>query len=553
MGKSKSYNRILDYLENEAVDFADAIKNCCIEYLLSPSKKRGITLLLPTSDILRSRIYSLSEGSPEDKQLAVRMISALVIPLNLKNTEDFTTNKDILQNSLHQVIEVRNIDEMCVEFMGDDNSLIAKKDLQFRDASRDGILNVYELTSDAGMPLDSPPAPKIETRIRAQTVASKPRIKKRDISNAIIFTDYDSRRAHQLRSQISMQVENMYARDMVSVMNGKSPLHPYNENVFIESAYSLLWYVMNKEEYYNDVFLGKMLPYVSHREIDFYFFLEPHCIKQSENDYLVPTKIIAEWWREKTIANTKEIYKAIDVHLTRQQPVAMQNTCPLYKDRNAIMATIDESRYQIETAATMPSGVCTNITASTIISEYTKIANIWPPPIAELYKRNKYRKLLEDELRYIAFKQFSKLNNKFDLGDYEEWLAVIANYMHQEPSEKKLRLLKIDKTDQSIDPKDMIREMCTFVQSTYYMFIPMTFEETASFNGKFNGTNERPDVDVSEAIWNIHYDAHVNRRKPSAVSNEHVGGMLKMLYENQKNEMSPEAVKAIEAYLGISN
>src|SRR6185369_13468401 len=127
---------------------------------------------------------------------------------------------------------------------------------------------------------------------------------------------------------------------------GKSPLHPYNENVFIESAYSLLWYVMNKEEYYNDVFLGKMLPYVSHREIDFYFFLEPHCIKQSENDYLVPTKIIAEWWREKTIANTKEIYKAIDVHLTRQQPVAMQNTCPLYKDRNAIMATIDESRYQ---------------------------------------------------------------------------------------------------------------------------------------------------------------------------------------------------------------
>lgn len=550
---SKSYNRIIDYLENEAGDFANAIKNCCIEYMLSPAKKRGITLLLPKDESLRAQIYSLSIGDPDDKQQAVELISSLIIPLNLKTPSDFALNKDILQNSLRRVIEIGEVkgEEVTLAAGG-----VVKIDPRFKDASRDGILNVYMLDSDVGVPLDSPLAAKIPT-------VQRPKKREDGSQTKGIPTDnINNKRAQQLRFQISVQVENIYARDMIDSVEGKSLLRQSRGmNVFIENAYSLLWYVMNKEEYFLDVFLGKMLPYVSHKEIDFYFFLEPHCIKQSENDYLIPTNIIADWWRDKATPNVKEIYKAINIQLSKHSNNNM-NDAAIYKNREVILGAIDKARYQVETAGLNTIG--TNITLTTIINQYIKMAsgnsqheisNIWPAPLARLYKRNKYKKIVEDELRYIAFKQFSKLNNKFDIGDYEEWLAVLANYMHQEPSEKKLRLLKVDKTGQSIDPKDLLHEVCTFVQSTYYMYIPLTAEEAMSYNDKFGGVVERPDVSTSEATWNMHYDSHLNHKKTHQVVNldESVSGLLRILYEDRKNEMSPEAAKAIEAYLGISN
>ncbi len=345
----------------------------------------------------------------------------------------------------------------------------------------------------------------------------------------------NAKKAHQLRYQISTYVENEYARNT-------------NNNSFISHTYSLLYYVMNKDEYYEEIFLHRMLPYVSHTEIDFYFFIEPHRIRQYDDDYLIPTDIIANWWAEKSDNNTLSLhsadtYKLIDMHLDKPIKKTTQN------ERTEIIAAVDECRYKVELNGpiTITDAIIKQYIKAAETNSIGKINNIWPTHIASLYKKNKYKKPIEDEIRYIAFKQFTKIQNKFDVNEYWEWISVIANYFHQEPSEKKLRLLRPSRN--IIDPGDTIREICTFVQSTYFMYTPMTKEESLNYDG----VTDRPDVDICKDIWNIHLLAHNRMSVPQIIKLSNLSASviswMRAMYEQQKNDLDPLLKNELAALL----
>lgn len=479
----RKYNRIIDFLDLEAPDLSESIKSCRAEYLLSPKKKDGIALLLPPLDnYSRKQISLLAKGNDADKKSAIKIISSLIIPQNLKNKDD----------SKHYNLS------------GDEVDLTEQNSKLIESFTSTLPLTIYDYT---------PP----KTR------------KKHEQSKKTL----NAKKAQQIRYQISSQIENDYARNMVNPTNQK--------NAFITATYSLLYHVMNKDEYYEDVFLGRMLPYISHSEIDFYFLLEPHRIQHSEDDYIVPTIVVEDWWKNFSGNTTaiNDIYNLLNKHLS--DPISDIKSL-IYTNRIKLLSTIDECRYAVESNKTVS-------VADVVVKQYLNenMKNKYPEQLAALYKKNRYRKILEDELRYISFKQFTKIQTKFDVNEYEEWLSVIANYMHQEPSEKKLRLLKADRLNNAIDPISAIKEICTFVQSTCYMFIPMTTEESK----EYNGVSERPDVDISEDVWCVHEILHNRILSGSVIKSTQLGpitiALLKSIYESRDENTDMALITELES------
>lgn len=153
------------------------------------------------------------------------------------------------------------------------------------------------------------------------------------------------------------------------------------KNAFITATYSLLYHVMNKDEYYEDVFLGRMLPYISHSEIDFYFLLEPHRIQHSEDDYIVPTIVIEDWWKNFSSNTTaiNDIYNLLNKHLS--DPISNIKSL-VYINRIKLLSTIDECRYAVESNKTVS-------VADVVVKQYLNenMKNKYPEQLAALYKK----------------------------------------------------------------------------------------------------------------------------------------------------------------------
>lgn len=538
MSKAKSYSSILNYLENEDPDIAGVFKDCCVEYIISTRNKSGVTFLRPVDQKFRDMLIDKSLGEPNDKMEAIKLIAALVIPMNLKSAEDFNLNKLIIQNGNRQTIDISSVRAGVVTF---GNGSTATKDAKFKDASQGNNISIYDLKG-SGLPIDAPEAKRLERAVKRNPRGSTKG-----------GYEIEQERANKdLRFQISTQAENIYARDKLA---GK------RTNAFLEYAYSLIYFILTRggDDAKNDIFLSRMLPYVSYQEIDFYFFVEPHAT-HSEDEYLVPTSIIAEWWREYVDNggvngfNMRNIRGAIDNILKGQK----SDSAALYageKMRKRLLDEIQNMRNDVieEGARYSVNSVLKQYRAFAESNTIGGIKNVMPSWLAHRYHANPARKLLEDELRYVTYKIF----RRYDTGDfvrdnYAEVLGMIGNYMHTKPTEEKLKLLNPRKIEFSVDANLNIAETCSFVQSTNYMFISLTGAEANYVNDKLYGQTERPGRE-SENIWNTTLDLHERmgtlvESRPSrtqdapnpASNDEKVKGMLKQIYKTDKANLDPK-------------
>lgn len=529
MPKSKSYPSILEYLENEDPVLADVFRDCCMENMLSSTRRSGVTLLRPVDDSFRKKLVEGSLGDPTEKKMAAKHIAALIIPINLRNAEDFNLNRSMLQNGIRQMVEVTSVKGGVITFA---NGSTASKDNRFKDASKDSNLNIYDITGN-GLPLDAPAAERSARPTRGGGNSSK----------RGGYEIEQSRINKDLRFKIAVQIENIYSRDK---MSGK------RSNAFVECAYSLVYFVLSRcgDETRNNIFLGRMLPYVAYQEIDFYFFIEPHATQQ-EDDYLVPTSIIAEWWREHNEGgiegfSMKNIRQTIDGIISNQR----SDSAAIYGGDKVRKHLLDEIQNMREVVT--ESGV--RYAVDSVIDQYKKmsttnsignIKHVFPSNIASKYRSNPIRKLMEDELRYVTYKIFRRYDSGgFVRDNYENILGMIGNYMHSAPSEANLRILNPNKIELSVDARSNVSEACSFVQSTNYMFIPLTQTEAAYVNEEMYGKTTRPDIE-SENIWNTTLDLHERMgtlvdSRPTSNANEKAKQMLENLYKNDASNLDPK-------------
>ena len=180
----------------------------------------------------------------------------------------------------------------------------------------------------------------------------------------------------------------------------------------------------------------------------------------------------------------------------------------VYTKRNELLEHIRKARKAVQKEI---ENIQPRECVDAVAKVYSKLAEtntidgagpVFPEGLAQIYKNEPGLKMLQDDLRFYLFNEFASLERNFDLGRYNEILNVIGESLHAatlEEMRSQQRVLNKTVIKYMIAPGDMIDHVKLFVNSTVFLFVPMTEEET---NTLAKSSPHRPEPD-SRNIWNI--------------------------------------------------
>lgn len=481
--KPKAYCSIISYLEDNYPDFAEVVNRLCLNGPLSSTKgKNGLTVIIPTAKHIK-KITDLAYSDDVDKvHNAADMILAMCFRDSYKMGKEWETKE--VHNLIFpsQVVTVTGSTGSEVTFEG---GAKAKIDSKFIDSSRKLNLSVWQM-QDGEIAV---------TKDKAAIIKSAKKIKG---NRGAKRGAYDETALDQLgvRSNIALVVENMF---LFNDYQKKLKQEINNENCLLSHALSLVKFIMERDR---ELFYGKVLPMLTYSFIDFYILLEPHKIPTS--DFLIPDPIIDDWWSDKRthtkldiVATVKEINGEISKGTER---------CLFYTDRQKMFELIDGNRKKLnEVLGSSPREVLNEMykiyTELQDDNTINKEGPILPESLHEFYRTNKGLKLLHDELRYLTHNIFDRSETNHDLNIM---FNMIAEVLHE--GEASTKLLKRESLKNMISPNQKIEEIKIFTNSTMFMFVTMTEQET----NIPKSTMTRP-KDLKPVMFNIagdNYEKH---------------------------------------------
>lgn len=530
--KFKTHCRIQDYIEAADPEFAEIIRGTCSDMALGSTKgKPGITFLLPQDKSLRKKIADLAYSDKiEDANKAGDMINAMIFRDVFKSTSDWVSKKDDIPNSLFpaQHVEINTASGKEIIFKSGAKAVL---DENFKDSSRKSNLAVWLLTTgEIPVTTDKPATLKYAKRPRANGSAK---------TGAYEMT---SERSKSYRSMIALEVEKEYA-------NYRRDLNPFSQtgqkrNVYNEYTINLINYILNVV---NDSHLvyDKLLPLISFDVTDFYLLVEPH---KFGGDYLISDTLIREWWDQR------------DKHHCNQQNIAAQienlllngSGCLVYSDRVGVLKAIDEVRTKLQQNILYKPRQC--------IDEIKKFYNelesentingrgpILPPGLHKYYKSEPGLKFIQDEVRYLTYGMFkmSELDPLFDLQRLNNDLNKIAESLFYDQTGNKMpQLLNKAKIEAFINPTHQITEINMFVNSTMFLYIPMTKSEASNLEQKYSVKRPNPENIV---IWNMSKDLYIQHNRVLTSANN--GAAIKAINNINFNNLDPQTRELLKKQL----
>ena len=459
MSKFKTYCRLIDYLDATDPDLAALVRGTCVDLTLGSTKgKPGITLLIPDKEY-RAKISKLAySADPAEATQACDMLNALILRDVFKSGADFMAKRANIPNSLYpsQHVGVKDVKGSTVTF---ESGAVATLDSGFADSSKKKNLAVWHLKGEIPVTSDKPA--KIERGPAGRGMkGGKP---KRGGYDQSVANDLSK----HLRWKIAVAVENEYALNLMQRQTtGRMPADP-----FVRCAMSLVEFLHEKAP---DT-LAAALPLLSVSKADFYFLIEPH----KDGDHLVNDVFIDEWWKQRATHSSGAGCKIIDELLAKQgnaQKVAenRKTAAELLKQCNG-RDCVDK----IEAAYNTAYGGAGDAASL---------------------------KLLQDELRFLIHCSFEDLEAslQFDGGKLGEIVNMIGEYMHKmdgtaEERKSGKKLLNATKLKFAIAPSAEIETIKCFINSTYFMFVPLSAAEARSLP---KSHTERPGPG-SKGVWNI--------------------------------------------------
>jgi hypothetical protein len=135
--------RIFQWVEQQDSEFADAIRQLCLEGALSPGGHvAGVTFLYPEDKAYRAEITAKAYSDAADE--AVRMVESLIIPDILTSGADFNRSGHPIGNRLGVRLDVEKADAKSVKLAGGVEIKLAS---DFRPlAGREGKIAVWVVT-----------------------------------------------------------------------------------------------------------------------------------------------------------------------------------------------------------------------------------------------------------------------------------------------------------------------------------------------------------------------------------------------------------------------
>jgi hypothetical protein len=490
MSKSKTHCRIIHYLEANDPGLAELMRATCADMTLGSTRgKPGITLLSPDKDY-RAKIEKLAYSSdPADATKACDMLNALILRDVFKDGNKFMKQRSNIPNSLYpsQHVGVTRGSSKSVEF---ESGASATLDAGFLDSSKKSNLAVWNLKGEIPVTSDKPA--KIERMQRGG-----PKGAKGDKTGSYMPTSEHSQR---LRYQIALAVENEYM--LCRMQNSASGKHA--EDPYVAKSMSLAAHLMKEDP---DLFEKSILPLISFDKLDFYLMVEPH---NNSGNYLIHDAALETWWNSRSPASVGSTCKKIQA---------------LIGDQSDNLAEIDVVRKRLCELVDAKPRACVDA----IEAEY-----------ATKYSGGSQLKLIQDTLRYVSHCAFTQLESgSFDSGRFNEIVNMIGECMYEAGSGTHTgNLLNKASIKYSIAPTEKIEEVKQFINSTMFMYIPMTEADAQSVKGSVS----RPEPG-SGGVWNIEKDLYVQHTRLLTESDTELEALLE--------KVDPEIRVKLKAKLGL--
>jgi len=515
----KTYCKIIDYVDAVDPEFATIARGVCSDLPMGSLRgKPGITLLLPKDKAFRAKLEKLAySDKTEEANQAGELINALIIRDIMRTPSDWKSRE--VSNSLFpaQAVEVASTTATEVVFKSGARAVL---DTKFKDASRRGNLAIWTLTAGNIPVTTDKPAKKL--------TMGKPGAKTGGYA-------VDNHAARSDRFKIALAVENEYAIHRVQADIGG----PVRRDVYMEYTMSLINHIMNVRKD-TALLYDKVLPLLSCDKLDFYLLVEPH---KEGGSYLLDDDLIREWWTQRTPCITRDVIAAV------QQLLNSGEGARVYTDRAGLMESIAPLRTRVsQFADSRPRGVAEEIHKMYAELESTNMigggANVYPQGLAAYYKANPGLKLIQDELRFLTFGAFTRLeNNKFDYGAFHELTNGIGECLHANSLEARAsaqRLINKNSVRYLISPSEIINEINIFANSTMFLYIPLLGEESENLKQKSSIARPNPDNIV---IYNI---AAANYARHNRILWDN-NGIIDALKTLDLNNIDPLLMQALQA------
>lgn len=489
--KFKTYCKIIDFVEAVDSELADVIKHLCAEGALTSLKgKPGITFLMPEG-AYRTELFKLAySDKPEEAIRAGDMLNALIIRDVFKSPSEWKEREVVNSLYPYQVVDVASTTASEVTFK---SGAKAALDTRFKDSSRPredksgkprSVLAVWKITGGIPVTTDKP--------------ASKR--SKNEKTGA-----YDAGRLvdQSLRFKIGLAVENAYA---VACSSGKK------NNVYFNYTMSLVNHIMNIRKD-TALMYEKVLPFLSFDHIDFYLLVEPH---RAGGRYLLDDSLIQEWWSAQVPCACDQVMQQVQSLLN----AAGGGGAALYANRPLILDEIDKLRVNPTMMASSskfretPNAVCALYDNFIETNSVGSVQNVYPQSTIAFYQQEPGLKLIHDELRFVCHSAFAQLEQStFDYGAFHELTNMIGEYLHANSKEERCavqQLLNANKMKFTISPSGLIANIIVFINSTMFMYIPLTNAEAAGLKQKNTVSRPKPH---DTKIYNIAQATYVRHER----------------------------------------
>lgn len=526
----KTYCRIIDYIDTVDSDLAAMIRGLCVDMSLGSLKgKPGITFLMPVDKTFRQKIEKLAySDDPAEATKANDMLNALIIKDVFKSPADWMAKKDDIPNSLlpSQHVDVESTTAKEVIFKSGAKAVL---DTDFKDSSRKSNLAVWKLTGEIPVTTDKPAKLKYVNM-------NKGKGKIGGYAPGNLHTQSQ-------RFKIAIAVENAYA---LCRLQSSDPTYQHRD-AYVEHVLSLIHYILHVR---NDrsLLIEKVLPMISLDKIDFYYLVEPHKISGT---YILDDNLIAEWWLQKHtyVVQNKKLIEDIE-HLLNNSG----NTALVYSSRNMLLDKIAEIRQKIiSDSSSRPRGVVDEIDVAYKELESSNTIGgagpVYPASLANFYAGESGLKELQDELRFLAYGAFKRLESgPFDISSFNDLLNFIGEFLCAGTSEERSRVQKLlnkNSLRTLIAPTEKVNEIRIFTNSTMFMYIPLTCDEANSIRQKHS--IHRPDPN-NIVLFNTIKETYLRHKRLFSLSPQEPASMdivsaLRSLDVNKLDPMVRQALK----------
>jgi len=492
----------MDYVESKNPELAELLRGTCADMSLNSTRgKPGVTFLMPQdSDFIKEVSKLAYSDKPADASKACNMLNALILRDVYASPDQFIKNRENIPNSLYPStrLEVKKLVGDTVEFASGATAVIDKAFMEHRTKDNLAVwLLKGRIPHEGGSKAELSGGKK-----KGKTGSYQP----------------STEHSKSLRFQIARSVENQYALYCLQKNIG-APVDSFDP--FCKHTLSLIDYI-HKSIGNVALLHDKVLPLVLGDKIDFYLLVEPH---RTAGAYLIDDATIAEWWSKKHSCECPRILDDIQTLLKTGKDAL------IYTDRKGVLERIKKVRKETITKieATNPRE-CVEV-VSQVYSELSTnntiggIGPVLPAGLAQIYKNEPALKMLQDDLRYYTYCAFSMLERNFDLGYYNELLNVIGECMYAasvEEMRSQQRILNKSVIKYMIQPSDLIAQVKSFVNSTMFLYVPMTREESAELT---KSSIHRPDPD-SRIVWNMSADIYTRHKRVLETSDPELEKLL---------------------------